>query len=139
MKLVDLDQLELMVRESIRREHAHTRGIRIWLVCLVVQGFVSLAYLGRVVELLEPAEGGRAMRNDYKTLSVTMRARLPQVVGEIVYGGGERVVLTQHGKPIAAIVTLTDLEDLEDIDAADLAVIESRKDEPRIPFDPKVR
>jgi prevent-host-death family protein len=39
------------------------------------------------------------------------RAELSDLVNRVVYGG-ERIVLTRHGKAVAAIVSATDLERL---------------------------
>ncbi len=39
------------------------------------------------------------------------RAELAELVNRVVYGG-ERVVLTRHGRPVAAIVSAADLEQL---------------------------
>lgn len=44
------------------------------------------------------------------------RAALADLINRAVYGG-ERVVVTRHGKPIAALVSAADLERLEAIDA----------------------
>lgn len=40
------------------------------------------------------------------------RADLAELINRVVYGG-ERVVLTRHGKPLVALVTAPDLERLE--------------------------
>lgn len=44
------------------------------------------------------------------------RAELAELINRVVYGG-ERVVVTRHGKPLVALVSATDLERLEN-DAA---------------------
>lgn len=40
------------------------------------------------------------------------RAELAELINRVVYGG-ERVVLTRHGKPLVALVSAADLERLE--------------------------
>jgi prevent-host-death family protein len=40
------------------------------------------------------------------------RAEFADLVNRVVYGG-ERVVLTRHGKPIAALIAAADLDSLE--------------------------
>ncbi|MBQ0830559.1 type II toxin-antitoxin system Phd/YefM family antitoxin [Streptomyces tagetis] len=47
------------------------------------------------------------------------RAELADLINRVVYGG-ERVVVTRHGKPLVALVS-----------AADLARLEERQEEPR--------
>jgi prevent-host-death family protein len=44
------------------------------------------------------------------------RAQLAELVNRVVYGG-EQVVLTRHGKPLAALVSAADLERLRRLDA----------------------
>lgn len=44
------------------------------------------------------------------------RAEFADLVNRVVYGG-ERVVLTRHGKPIVALVPAADLDRLEDAEA----------------------
>ncbi|HEX5568345.1 MAG TPA: type II toxin-antitoxin system Phd/YefM family antitoxin [Streptomyces sp.] len=46
------------------------------------------------------------------------RAELADLINRVVYGG-ERVVVTRHGKPLVALVTAADLERLEQQDAAE--------------------
>jgi len=41
------------------------------------------------------------------------RAELAELVNRVVYAG-ERVVLTRHGRPVAAIVSAADLDQLSD-------------------------
>jgi prevent-host-death family protein len=43
------------------------------------------------------------------------RAEFADLVNRVVYGG-ERVVVTRHGKPIVALVSADDLARLEDLD-----------------------
>jgi prevent-host-death family protein len=53
------------------------------------------------------------------------RAELAELINRVVYGG-ERVVVTRHGKPLVALVSATDLERLErDQEAAEEQVISS--------------
>jgi prevent-host-death family protein len=40
------------------------------------------------------------------------RAELAELINRVVYGG-ERVVVTRHGKPLVALVSAADLEKLE--------------------------
>ncbi|QKV91187.1 type II toxin-antitoxin system Phd/YefM family antitoxin [Streptomyces sp. NA02950] len=41
------------------------------------------------------------------------RAELAELINRVVYGG-ERVVVTRHGKPLVALVSAADLERLEE-------------------------
>lgn len=50
------------------------------------------------------------------------RAALADLINRVVYGG-ERVVVTRHGKPLVALVSAADLERLEEPEAADDAVV----------------
>ncbi|MGA5048260.1 type II toxin-antitoxin system Phd/YefM family antitoxin [Streptomyces arboris] len=43
------------------------------------------------------------------------RAELADLINRVVYGG-ERVVVTRHGKPLVALVSAADLERLEALD-----------------------
>ncbi|MYX12350.1 type II toxin-antitoxin system prevent-host-death family antitoxin [Streptomyces sp. SID8374] len=43
------------------------------------------------------------------------RAELADLINRVVYGG-ERVVVTRHGKPLTALVSAADLERLERLD-----------------------
>ncbi|MHC5908513.1 type II toxin-antitoxin system Phd/YefM family antitoxin [Streptomyces sp. S6] len=45
------------------------------------------------------------------------RAELADLINRVVYGG-ERVVVTRHGKPLVALVSAADLERLDALDAA---------------------
>ncbi|MFC9244661.1 type II toxin-antitoxin system Phd/YefM family antitoxin [Streptomyces sp. NPDC057136] len=45
------------------------------------------------------------------------RAELAELINRVVYGG-ERVVVTRHGKPLIALVSAADLRRLEDEEAA---------------------
>jgi prevent-host-death family protein len=45
------------------------------------------------------------------------RAELAELINRVVYGG-ERVVVTRHGKPLIALVSAADLQRLEDEEAA---------------------
>ncbi|QNE78626.1 type II toxin-antitoxin system prevent-host-death family antitoxin [Streptomyces finlayi] len=44
------------------------------------------------------------------------RAELAELINRVVYGG-ERVVVTRHGKPLIALVSAADLRRLEDEEA----------------------
>ncbi|MEU3610574.1 type II toxin-antitoxin system Phd/YefM family antitoxin [Streptomyces sp. NPDC035033] len=44
------------------------------------------------------------------------RAELADLINRVVYGG-ERVVVTRHGKPLVALVSAADLERLEKLEA----------------------
>ncbi|MFM9446535.1 type II toxin-antitoxin system Phd/YefM family antitoxin [Streptomyces acidiscabies] len=44
------------------------------------------------------------------------RAELADLINRVVYGG-ERVVVTRHGKPLVALVSAADLERLDAMDA----------------------
>jgi prevent-host-death family protein len=52
------------------------------------------------------------------------RAELADLINRVVYGG-ERVVVTRHGKPLVALVSAADLERLAELDAAEEQVISS--------------
>jgi prevent-host-death family protein len=53
------------------------------------------------------------------------RAELADLINRVVYGG-ERVVVTRHGKPLVALVSAADLERLDALDEpADEQVISS--------------
>ncbi|MEU6507528.1 type II toxin-antitoxin system Phd/YefM family antitoxin [Streptomyces sp. NPDC046942] len=45
------------------------------------------------------------------------RAELADLINRVVYGG-ERVVVTRHGKPLVALVSAADLERLDGLDEA---------------------
>ncbi|MGX1408789.1 prevent-host-death family protein [Streptomyces ambofaciens] len=69
------------------------------------------------------------------------RAELADLINRVVYGG-ERVVVTRHGKPLVALVSASDLERLEEAEGSpDGQVISSvaavhdprRRDTPRAP------
>jgi prevent-host-death family protein len=53
------------------------------------------------------------------------RAELAELVNRVGYGG-ERVVLTRHGKPLAALVPASDLDILEPGDSAEVISATSR-------------
>ncbi|KQX78247.1 MULTISPECIES: type II toxin-antitoxin system Phd/YefM family antitoxin [unclassified Streptomyces] len=46
------------------------------------------------------------------------RAELADLINRVVYGG-ERVVVTRHGKPLVALVSAADLERLDELDKAE--------------------
>ncbi|QTD97068.1 type II toxin-antitoxin system Phd/YefM family antitoxin [Streptomyces cyanogenus] len=53
------------------------------------------------------------------------RAELADLINRVVYGG-ERVVVTRHGKPLVALVSAADLERLDALDEpADEQIISS--------------
>ncbi|WP_046730011.1 type II toxin-antitoxin system Phd/YefM family antitoxin [Streptomyces humi] len=53
------------------------------------------------------------------------RAELAELINRVVYGG-ERVVVTRHGKPLVALVSAADLERLEELsEAAEGQVVSS--------------
>lgn len=52
------------------------------------------------------------------------RAELAELINRVVYGG-ERVVVTRHGKPLVALVSAADLERLEGEEAAQERAISS--------------
>ncbi|TGB14208.1 type II toxin-antitoxin system Phd/YefM family antitoxin [Streptomyces sp. MZ04] len=53
------------------------------------------------------------------------RAELADLINRVVYGG-ERVVVTRHGKPLVALVSAADLERLQELpDAAEEQVVSS--------------
>ncbi|MER5399009.1 type II toxin-antitoxin system Phd/YefM family antitoxin [Streptomyces sp. NPDC048404] len=53
------------------------------------------------------------------------RAELAELINRVVYGG-ERVVVTRHGKPLVALVSAADLERLEELpEPADGQVVSS--------------
>ncbi|MFD5799189.1 type II toxin-antitoxin system Phd/YefM family antitoxin [Streptomyces diastatochromogenes] len=51
------------------------------------------------------------------------RAELADLINRVVYGG-ERVVVTRHGKPLVALVSAADLERLDALDSLDEPVEE---------------
>lgn len=52
------------------------------------------------------------------------RAELAELINRVVYGG-ERVVVTRHGKPLVALVSAADLQRLEGEESAEEQVIRS--------------
>jgi prevent-host-death family protein len=62
------------------------------------------------------------------------RAEFADLVNQVAYGG-ERIVVTRHGKPIAALVPAADLERLEQADAG--AVIRLAGDPTSQPAQPQ--
>ncbi|WP_405809166.1 type II toxin-antitoxin system Phd/YefM family antitoxin [Streptomyces sp. NBC_01520] len=54
------------------------------------------------------------------------RAELAELINRVVYGG-ERVVVTRHGKPLVALVSAADLQRLEsdEVEAVEEQVIRS--------------
>ncbi|MFF2778410.1 type II toxin-antitoxin system Phd/YefM family antitoxin [Streptomyces sp. NPDC058052] len=49
------------------------------------------------------------------------RAELADLINRVVYGG-ERVVVTRHGKPLVGLVSAADLERLEKLEAEEAEV-----------------
>ncbi|WP_346104861.1 type II toxin-antitoxin system Phd/YefM family antitoxin [Nonomuraea maheshkhaliensis] len=45
------------------------------------------------------------------------RAQLADLMGRVAYGG-ERIVLSRHGKPVVAMVSIADLERLQAMDGS---------------------
>ncbi|WP_188191975.1 type II toxin-antitoxin system Phd/YefM family antitoxin [Nonomuraea sp. SYSU D8015] len=45
------------------------------------------------------------------------RAQLAELMGRVAYGG-ERIVLSRHGKPVVALVSIADLERLQAMDGS---------------------
>lgn len=66
------------------------------------------------------------------------RAEFAELVNRVVYGG-ERIVVTRHGKPLAALVPAEDLarlEDLEQLEQADAGAVIRLGGEPASPAAP---
>ena len=63
----------------------------------------------------------------YEVPVTQARAELAELINRVVYGG-ERVVVTRHGKPLVALVSAADLARLQEIDAA----MEAAREEPVI-------
>ena len=53
------------------------------------------------------------------------RAELAELINRVVYGG-ERVVVTRHGKPLIALVSAADLQRLENEEAAAEEAVEEQ-------------
>ncbi len=59
--------------------------------------------------------------DDLETCTSTeLQDRISELMNRVSYGG-ERIVLTRHGKPIAAIVGIKDLERLRTLETAERA------------------
>jgi prevent-host-death family protein len=59
------------------------------------------------------------------------RARLGELVSQAHYAH-DRVLITEHGKPVAAVISATELEYFQRLeDAADIAACEAAKADPR--------
>ncbi|WP_203834744.1 type II toxin-antitoxin system Phd/YefM family antitoxin [Winogradskya humida] len=54
---------------------------------------------------------------DYKVPVTQARAAFADLINRAVYAS-ERIVITRHGKPIAALISAADLERLQQLDAA---------------------
>ncbi len=75
---------------------------------------------------LDPRSGGRPNIKGLRTMTAAgARSQFSEVVNRTAFGG-ERVVVTRRGKPLAALVPIEDLallEELEDrVDARDFRV-----------------
>lgn len=73
------------------------------------------------------AQGVRSKLEDmaYEIPVTQARAELADLINRVVYGG-ERVVVTRHGKPLVALVSAADLERLEALgESGDEQVISS--------------
>jgi prevent-host-death family protein len=76
----------------------------------------------------------------YEVPVTQARAEFADLVNRVVYGG-ERVVVTRHGKPIVALVSAADLDRLEEADQQSSTVVRLSRDalerperaEPRAP------
>ncbi|MEU3251117.1 type II toxin-antitoxin system Phd/YefM family antitoxin [Streptomyces sp. NPDC006997] len=67
------------------------------------------------------------------------RAELADLINRVVYGG-ERVVVTRHGKPLVALVSAADLERLEGRpEAADERVVSAVSGVREAPVTPRER
>lgn len=64
------------------------------------------------------------------------RAEFADLVNRVVYGG-ERVVLTRHGKPIVALIPAADLDRLDDADQIPATVVRLASDAPGRPGPPE--
>ena len=63
----------------------------------------------------------------YEVPVTQARAEFADLVNRVVYGG-ERVVVTRHGKPIVALVSAADLERLDSGDAESATVVRLSSD-----------
>lgn len=59
---------------------------------------------------------------DYSVPVTQARAEFAELINRAAYGQ-ERIVVTRHGRPIAALVSAADLERLKALDAAQLPTI----------------
>ena len=65
----------------------------------------------------EPTEPRKPEGGRVEIASAESKDRFGELLGRAAYGG-ERIVITRFGKPIAAFVGLRDLETLEAMDSA---------------------
>lgn len=66
--------------------------------------------------------------------SSTAREQLPDILNRAAYAG-ERFIISRHGKPVAAVVSVDDLECLEALeDVADLEALRRVKEDPESEF-----
>jgi prevent-host-death family protein len=63
----------------------------------------------------------------YEVPVTQARAEFADLVNRVVYGG-ERVVVTRHGKPIVALVAAADLDRLEEADQQPQTVVRLSRD-----------
>lgn len=63
-------------------------------------------------------DAGKLENMAYEIPVTQARAELADLINRVVYGG-ERVVVTRHGKPLVALVSAADLERLEALPEAD--------------------
>jgi prevent-host-death family protein len=63
----------------------------------------------------------------YEVPVTQARAEFADLVNRVVYGG-ERVVVTRHGKPIVALVSAADLDRLEEADQQQPTVVRLSRD-----------
>ena len=62
-------------------------------------------------------EGRLSWTMAYEIPVTQARAELADLINRVVYGG-ERVVVTRHGKPLVALVSAADLERLDELGRA---------------------
>ena len=64
------------------------------------------------------------------------RRELPEAVNKLVYGNGEPIVLSRHGKDLAAIVPIEDLQLIEELEDRMLSekAKKALKEKGRIPW-----
>ena len=65
----------------------------------------------------EPTEGRKPESQRIEVASADGKDRFGELLGRAAFGG-ERIVITRFGKPVAAFIGLRDLETLEALDSA---------------------